>query len=198
MRRLYAFLALVLLAATDSLSAQGVDAKVRVLAWYARLVANSAVPPYSIVFLLPSSAPNDSKLELQLPVLRLALKQASVPTTSESRAPGRDTLLVFLGIPEPDSVKGEWIHYTVYSQQTDGGPRRETGIYAARLHCSLKQCFFISLQAVDSGEASATAMPHGLPPNNALLQSPHTLAVCCAVLRQRSVYGVQRSRTRGR
>jgi len=37
-----------------------------------------------------------------------------------------------------------------------------------------------------------------LPPNNALLQTPQTLAVGCAALRQRSIYGVRRSRTLGR
>ena len=32
------------------------------------------------------------------------------------------------------------------------------------------------------------------PPNKTLLQSPHTLVVGCDVLRQRSLYGVRRSR----
>lgn len=39
---------------------------------------------------------------------------------------------------------------------------------------------------------------HPSLPNNALLPTPHTLAVGCAVLRQRGVCGVRRSRTLGR
>jgi len=33
-----------------------------------------------------------------------------------------------------------------------------------------------------------------MPPNKQLLQTPHTVVVCCAALRQRSVYRVRRSR----
>jgi hypothetical protein len=87
-----------------SLSSQTEADRVRILAWYARLVGGSALAPHKVVFVLPDTAPHNPKGERWLSVLRRALQQADVPTITEGHAPGRDTIMILLGVPEPDSV----------------------------------------------------------------------------------------------
>jgi hypothetical protein len=104
------------------------------------------------------------------------LQQADVPTLTEGHAPGRDTIMILLGVPEPDSVAGDFTHYTLFSSQTDSTSSGEPRIYASRLLCSLKQCFFLSLSPVGGGARVRPVQAQRLPPNKRMQQTGASVA----------------------
>lgn len=135
------------------LSPQRLDDKVRITLWFARLMADSSVPRRPVVFVLPTSAPNNPGLDSLLRLLHPAFQRAGLPTTPADGEPRGDTLLMTLSAPsfESDTTSGT-LYALFYAQRYRTPECIRNEIYAARLLCTVKSCQFYSASPVGGGE----------------------------------------------